>query len=128
MQQYREDVGGSPALFRSLVAYWRWVAAAFIMTTLGGWFGYTLALVHRVNALQTELSQLHSHVGDIDKQRTTVNAIQDKRLDNLEFVLFGAKPPTTPTAVELWQKNRDKDLRDSIAALQRRIAVLEGKK
>ena len=70
-----------------------------------------------------------------EKVETEVTNIE-ARLNNLERILFGdmiaqleknaktLKPPA-PNWVELWQKNRDKELRDRINALERRMYLLE---
>lgn len=118
---------------------WRIVVAFLVGFIFVGGAYITIRLRTLYN-IQTEIAHLkaeHRHVKQELETQLNGNGI---RIDQLERILFGdviaqlekkvqadaakQKPPP-PTWVELWQKNRDKELRDRIVELERRVYRLE---
>lgn len=100
------------------------VVSFLVMTVLNAVL--TLVLMQREIALQLQLARTEETLKAWQQRRVNEEKIQDTRTEALELAVFGAKPPE-PSAVALWQKNRDKELRDAINSIQRRMLILENK-
>lgn len=73
--------------------------------------------------VQREIAALRMEIAERDRVAADVRREYGGRLDLIERNLYGdvaaalAAPPTTST-VELWQRNRDRELRDRIQRLE----------
>jgi septal ring factor EnvC (AmiA/AmiB activator) len=93
---------------------------------------FSVLKVQEIERMQRDLIAIHASLREQQQQSRTLLEQTGLRLDQIERSLFGdvvaklekqTKPP--PSWVELWQKNRDKELRDRIAAIERRLLRLE---
>lgn len=88
--------------------------------------------------LQTALAQFQAERASLFEANRREHQAVSERLDELERVLFGdvlvkiaaqlkaAKPPMT--AMQVWQRNRDRELRDRLTRLEEWRLALEAKK
>lgn len=107
----------------------RYVLWTFACVTVGAWAGYTISLSHRVGALQVQAADMRGQVANLSALVRTANKVEDDRLSVLEADIFGPKaaPPATPDAAAAWQRNRDRELRRRIDALEAwRLRVEKG--
>lgn len=86
---------------------------------------YMLARIRIVQRNSTELVALSAHLEALRMANDANLRDINNRLDEIERVLFGdvveklEKRPPGPNRIELWQQNRDKELRDRILRLER---------
>lgn len=90
---------------------------------------YAAVRIHTIARLQTEMAQLTSHVADTDAQHDAMMVQAAARLDDLERFVFGdvvaklqepapTPAPAGPSRVQLWQRNRDQELRTRLKAIE----------
>jgi polyhydroxyalkanoate synthesis regulator phasin len=106
------------------------IVAVVVFITLRLYAGYIA---------QARIGALEQQVLTLERQHETEIKAQDAQLSEIETVLFGtiepkveetaAKvaqrlPSSLSTRVELWQKNRDQELRDRIERLERSLLDL----
>jgi len=91
-------------------------------------FGASVVLLRRQVAIQLRLAEAEATMKDYERRAATANTVQDQRLTVLETAMFANHPPKDMTAVQLWQKNRDKELRDRLTALERWRLAQDGRR
>jgi hypothetical protein len=100
-------------------------------------------VVLRVRVTYDLQSQFNQHRIE-HEQLTTVSAVQNRdviaRVDSLERVLFGdvvtklmeqenkTKPIAPPVRLQQWMVNRDKDMRERLERIERRLLQIESGK
>ncbi len=106
------------------------IALGVALLVLGGLYG--ALRMQALSRLSAELVQLQADIERLQQQQDTQLTIAASRLDDLERTLFGdvvAKlektAPSGPNRIELWQRNRDAELRRRIEVLERRLHRLE---
>jgi hypothetical protein len=81
--------------------------------------------------LQRDYAEHFAHHRRVEQWTEAALKQTEARLDRMERILFGdviaqlEKKTPPPAWIELWQKNRDKELRDRIIALERRVWQLQ---
>lgn len=116
--------------------WWLWtcragVALAGTVFVLALVYMYALTQEHRV--LTANLDRALAQLRELQKSNDSIDVITASRMDYVERVLFGevvakldAQRSARNTArVELWQKTRDKELRDRIMYLEQRLFRVE---
>lgn len=107
------------------------VALAGTVFVLALVYMYALTQEHRV--LTANLDRALAQLRELQKSNDSIDVITASRMDYVERVLFGevvakldAQRSARNTArVELWQKTRDKELRDRIMYLEQRLFRVE---
>jgi hypothetical protein len=114
------------------------VVLALLCAALVAFVAYTTFRLRVTYAVQTEVATMRAERRNIVAENDREHDALVARLDELERVLFGevlgkitdqlkqAKPPIT--AVQVWQRNRDRELRDRLARLEQWRLELEAKK
>jgi cell division protein FtsL len=89
-----------------------------------------------LNRLRQHLATLDVEIGAKAEKQAAVNQEILKRMETLEHIVFGAwealedkiventkklSPTSMPTQVQVWQKNRDLELRERIARMEREL-------
>ena len=91
----------------------------FFLTGTVIWGMYTVVQTAKLADLRARTVKLEVQMQDLEQKREALNKTLDSRLIVLESATFGAqKPPETTVGVQAWEKNRDKELRDRIHALE----------
>jgi hypothetical protein len=94
------------------------MVAAAVATYVGLRLRTTYSLDYRITALQHEVETLAAQLKAMDRDITI-------RVSVLERVIYGQALPeiadvqNTPTPVEVWQRNRDRLLRERLDRLER---------
>lgn len=104
----------------------RMVLVGCLTAVLLGAVTYVLVRLRVTYRLQSDLSLINAEIRDLHKQLEFYDRNCDVRLSELEREVLGQvtpQPPklgrTGPSRIELWQRNRDQELRDRIRALER---------
>lgn len=112
------------------------MATAMLVALVIGYMTYVGLRLHATYVLRTELSLLEAKVDRNAIDAQTIHRHTEGRLDDIERLLFGdvlnsiqkpASRPSKPSAVELWQRNRDRELRARLDALERMRLRVEGR-
>ncbi len=112
----RHDDPWRPWILRSTLAL-----AVCVVVVLAVFFTVQIRFVSQN---YSSVAKLQSDVANMQQQHAAQLETLNARVDQLERVLFGdvvakiEKSPLRPNAVELWQRNRDKELRDRIRQLE----------
>ena len=118
---------------------WAWrIAMALLVGAIliGGTF---VALkLHALYRVQLDMSALMADHTKLREDLTRQDALYSDRFDSLERVLFGdvvvklmekeAKPVQAPPRLQQWMVNRDKDLRERLERIERRLLQIEAGK
>lgn len=119
LQQHRENVRRQAALLRQLTPSPMMLAFAMLSIALAASLGFNIALAQRVSVLRSAFVTDTTSISDLQSQEKTNHESVNHRLETLEQIEFGPKPPpATPSDIQVWQRNRDKELRDRITALE----------
>ena len=108
----------------------RGALALFICFTLI-FFVYAYMRVKQIYENQVELATIKAEYSELLRIHTAQLEELQKREDITEKLLYGdvlaklAKQPSTPTGLELWQRNRDREFRERLSSLERRFMTLE---
>jgi len=91
--------------------------------TCGLLFVLTVMLAVRLYSLRREVTLLRIEQEATERERQVWRNSVRKELDTIYQTLYSPPEavtplPRTPSQVELWQRNRDKELRDRIARLE----------
>lgn len=104
------------------------VVAATLMLSLV----YVALRVRVIQGMQRDLAENRVVHNQLQAEHNAQMAEIKARLDALERVLFGDVlaelskiPAVGPSRIELWQQNRDKELRDRILSAERRLGRAE---
>jgi hypothetical protein len=100
------------------------------------WTGFVAFRLSAMYSMETALEQERTKLSALMEQYKADRESFDKRLAELEQTLYGSVEPSVqqqaqkvterrPTSVELWQRNRDAELRKILTDMQRRVLRLE---
>lgn len=81
--------------------------------------GYLVVALHSLKTLQEQFTTLRGEQEELKRELQWQERNANYRFELLEQETFGAttKPPNQ-ASIQLWQKNRDKELRDRIKRLE----------
>lgn len=94
-------------------------------------FVYCYLRVRTVYENQLAVAVLRADVRELEERHSAQIKELEHRADELEKVLYGdvvaklAKQPPGPTRIEIWQRNRDKELRERLIAIERWRMTIE---
>lgn len=88
---------------------------------------YSFLITQRIGILQARMIAAEVLAKAHEQTQDGQQAAFAQRLTVLERAVFGVKPPPPVSAVETWQKNRDKALQDRLNALERWRLSQDGK-
>jgi hypothetical protein len=111
-------------------------ATALLVALLFGYVTYVGLRLRATYNLATEVGLLRQKYDQVLIDATSIHVHIEERLDKMERFLFGdvleslqktgaAPPKTTPsttppsTSIQVWQRTRDKELRDRLDMLER---------
>lgn len=109
----------------SLVIQWLYrTAVGMTMGLLLVSIVYTTIRINNLSRLGQELSRVQGEIDIIRMRHESMISDANSRLDSIERVLYGdvvAKLQKVPqaTRLEVWQQNREKELRERINQLER---------
>lgn len=108
----------------------RMAGTALLAALFMGYATYVGLRLKATYGMRTEVALLQQKVDEALTEREAAHAQVNTRLDEIERFLFGEvlaslmttapQPPSErPTPVQLWQRNRDKELRTRLDTLER---------
>lgn len=109
-------------MFRPMTRRFGWlIALTFIVIIVTALLGALTRMVYRINANQVWIMLT---LENLAKDRAAKDAEVRNALNDIYRTLYAtpepsATPPRRPSSVELWQQNRDKELRERLIRLER---------
>lgn len=99
---------------------WRQVGMALLIIIIIALSFFVIIRIRVTYRLETDLAILRQQITDQTKELADARKEAQKALDDMAVTVYG--PLTTlkrrPSSVEIWQRNRDKELRDRIHRLE----------
>jgi hypothetical protein len=81
--------------------------------------GATLMIINQIYENKAQIDVLQERAHSDAATRTKIDQAIRAELDDIYKTIYTAPDPKRPpTGIELWQKNRDKELRDRLARLE----------
>jgi cell division protein FtsB len=136
----------SPVVVRIYRALWprvrvsawpRLLLISLLVMVAVTWTAYIAFRLRATYAVETQLAQQQVQVKALIEKYHADQQALDKRIGELEQTLYGSVEPSVqlnaaavkaqrrPSTPELWQRNRDAELRKMITDMQRRVLKLE---
>ncbi len=110
----------------------RWVIAAAVIIVAASWTTYVALRLLRTYEMEAQLVAMDSRLTAADQQIAVLTDALRTRMDVVERIVFGAwesledqvievSKKQAPTGVQVWQKNRDRELRERLGQLEREL-------
>lgn len=111
----------------------RMAVLAMGLALIAGYVSYMSLRIRVTYTLQTRVALLEAERMESAAANAAFHEGISERLDNLERIIFGEVltkidvPPPKPSVVQLWQRNRDLQIRKRLEALEQWRAQTEGR-